>query len=202
MDQILFEAITKLVDYIPINCRFPSNGRLADGMTIDSEFPVKQQGVSDSGSGNIAASMLGLQEDSISFRNIVKALSLLIKDASWEALVIKQRHSQLMEFGCTYPAQYLLFDFCLAALDQDYVDARLYLAHSFHILGLHKPLNLLLSVIVNEEEQKLLQDNDIRKFLNLLARATQPRNANLYLDTYGKEFSRRYKQYTEEFKNS
>ena len=58
MDQILFEAITKLVDYIPISCRFPSNGRLADGITIDSEFPVKQQGVSGSSGGsggNIAA---------------------------------------------------------------------------------------------------------------------------------------------------
>ena len=91
----------------------------------------------------------------------------------------------------------------MAALDEDYLDARLYLAHSFHILGLHKPLNLLLSVVVNEEEQQLLKDEDVREFLTLLAKAVEPRNASMYIDTYGNEFSRRYSIYIEELnKNS
>jgi hypothetical protein len=92
----------------------------------------------------------------------------------------------------------LLFDFCLAALDEDYLNARLYLAHSFHILGLHKPLNLLLSVVVNEQEQQLLKDKDVREFLALLAKAAEPRNASMYISTYGNEFSRRYRVYIEE----
>jgi hypothetical protein len=92
----------------------------------------------------------------------------------------------------------LLFDFCLAALDEDYLNARLYLAHSFHILGLHKPLNLLLSVIVNEEEQQLLKDKDVREFLVLLAKAAEPRNASTYINIYGNEFSRRYSVYIDE----
>jgi hypothetical protein len=71
----------------------------------------------------------------------------------------------------------------LASLDEDYLNARLYLAHSFHILGLHKPLNLLLSVVVNEEEKQLLKDKDVREFLALLARATEPRNASTYMNT-------------------
>jgi hypothetical protein len=63
---------------------------------------------------------------------------------------------------------------------------------------LHKPLNLLLSVIVNEDEQQLLKDKDIREFLALLARAAEPRNASTYISTYGNEFSRRYRVYIEE----
>jgi hypothetical protein len=97
--------------------------------------------------------------------------------------------------GCTYPLQYLLFDFCMAALDQDYTNARLYLAHSFHILGLNKPLNLLLSVVVNEEEQQLSKDKDVREFLALLAKAVEPHNASSYINAYGNEFSRRYRVY-------
>ena len=109
-------------------------------------------------------------------------------------LDIEQRYKQLSEIGCSYPVEYLLFDFCLAALDEDFLDAALYLAHSFHILGLSKSFNLLLSVIVNE---KLTYDRDVRRLIILLARAIEPRNAGSYIDTYGSRFRRRYKMYRE-----
>jgi hypothetical protein len=191
MTQLTFEDIARMVEYIPITGTLPNSGRLIEGETIDSNFQIKEV--------NSIASKLGLQrKESISLRDIVKVFSLYLKDTNWEVLVNKQRYSQLGEIGCTYPAQYLLFDFCLAALDEDYLNARLYLAHSFHILGLHKPLNLLLSVVVNEEEQQLLKDKDVREFLALLAKAAEPRNASRYIDTYGDEFSRRYRVYIEE----
>ena len=107
-------------------------------------------------------------------------------------LDVEQRYNQLHEIGCSYPIEYLLFDFCLAVLEEDFLDAALYLAHSFHILGLSKPFNLLLSVIVNE---KLAYDRDVRRLIILLARAIQPRNAESYIDTYGNRFRRRYEMY-------
>lgn len=82
----------------------------------------------------------------------------------------------------------------VATLDEDYLDAALYLAHSFHILGLSKSLNLLLSVIVNE---KLARDTDVRRLIILLSRALEPRNAELYVNTYGNTFRKRYELYRE-----
>jgi hypothetical protein len=191
MTQLTFEDIARMIEYIPITGTLPSSGRLIEGETMDSNFLIKEV--------DSFASKLGLpRKGSISLRDIVRVFSLYLKDTNWEVLVNKQRYSQLGEIGCTYPAQYLLFDFCLAALDEDYLNARLYLAHSFHVLGLHKPLNLLLSVVVNEEEQQLLKDKDVREFLALLAKAAEPRNASTYINTYGNEFSRRYRVYIEE----
>lgn len=191
MTQLTFEDIARMVEYIPIAGTLPNSGRLIEGETMDSNFPIREV--------DSFASKLDLpRKGSISLRDIVKIFSLYLKDANWEVLVNKQRSSQLGEMGCTYPTQYLLFDYCLAALDEDYLNARLYLAHSFHILGLHKPLNLLLSVVVNEEEQQLLKDKDVREFLALLAKVSEPRNAHTYINTYGDEFSRRYRIYIEE----
>src|ERR671919_551637 len=89
-------------------------------------------------------------------------------------LDVEQRYKQLREIGCSYPIEYLLFDFCLAALDEDYLDAALYLAHSFHLLGFSKSFNLLLSVIVNE---RLAFDRDVKRLIILLAKSVEPRNA-------------------------
>jgi hypothetical protein len=188
MTHLTLDDIARMVEYIPITGTLPNSGRLVEGETIDSNFLIREV--------DSFASKLDLpRKGSISLRDIVKVFSLYLKDADWELIVNKQRYSQLREMGCTYPMQYLLFDFCLAALDQDYMNARLYLAHSFHILGLNKPLNLLLSVVVNEEEQQLLKDKDVREFLALLAKAVEPRNASMYVNTYGNEFSRRYRIY-------
>lgn len=176
MTRLSFEDIARMVEYIPISGTLPSSGRLVEGNTIDSNFLIKD-------ADNLASKLGSLRKGSINLRDIIKVFKLYLRDINWEVLVNKQRYSQLGEMGWTYPAQYLLFDFCLAALAEDYLDARLYLAHAFHILGLHKSLNLLLSVIVNEEEQQLLKDKDVREFLVLLAKAVEPRNASIYINT-------------------
>ena len=186
--KLRFDEILKLVEYIPITGSLPSNGRFAKDITMDSMFYFEN-----------------LRRNG-SFRDIVRVINMeLAKIVEQQHrlqrekqnaifLDIEQRYRQLREIGCSYPVEYLLFDFCLAALDEDYLDAALYLAHSFHILGLSKPLNLLLSVIVNE---KLAHDRDVRRLIILLSRAIEPRNAELYIDTYGITFRKRYELYRE-----
>ena len=139
-----------------------------------------------------------------SFRDIVRVINMELakivgqqnrlqrENQKATFLDIEQRYNQLHEIRYSYPIEYLLFDFCLATLDEDFLDAALYLAHSFHILGISKSFNLLLSVIVNE---KLTYDRDARRLINLLARAIEPRNAESYVDTYGSRFRRRYEMY-------
>ena len=141
-----------------------------------------------------------------SFRDIVRVINIELAKIVGEQnrlqrekqtatlLDIEQRYLQLREIGCSYPIEYLLFDFCLALLHEDYLDAALYLAHSFHILGFSKSFNLLLSVIVNE---KLTHDRDVKRLIILVARAIEPRNAESYIDTYGITFRRRYELYRE-----
>ncbi len=174
-----FLEILKLVEYIPIDGNLPSNGRFADNHTIDSEFyfeSIKRKG---------------------SFRDIIRLITMELakekEDTTFKNILFpEQRYNQLREIGCSYPVEYLFFDFCLAALDGDYLDAALYLAHSFHILGLSKLFNLVLSVIVNEQ---LAYDEDARELIVLLARAIEPRNAEAYIDTYGSRFRKRYEAY-------
>src|SRR5919107_2310353 len=168
-----FLEILKLVEYIPIDGNLPSNGGFADNITIDSEFyfeSIQRKGSFRDILRLITMELAKEKEDDTTFKNI---------------LFPEQRYKQLCEIGCSYPVKYLFFDFCLAALDEDFLDAALYLAHSFHILGLSKSFNLLLSVIVNE---KLTYDRDVRRLIILLAEAIEPRNAESYIDTYGSRF--------------
>jgi hypothetical protein len=186
--KLRFEEILKLVEYIPITGSLPSNGRFAKNITIDSMFYFES-----------------LQRTG-SFKDIVRVINMELAKIGGQQnrfqremqnatfLDIEQRYKQLHEIGCSYPVEYLLLDFCLAALDEDYLDAALYLAHSFHILGLSKSFNLLLSVIVNE---KLMYDRDVKRLIILLARAIEPRNAESYINTYGTRFRRRYDIYRE-----
>jgi hypothetical protein len=185
--KLRFEEILKLVEYIPITGSLPSNGRFAKDITMDSMFyfeNLKRTG---------------------SFRDIVRIINMELAKIERQNrpqrekqkaifLDVEQRFKQLHEIGCSYPIEYLLFDFCLAALEEDFLDAGLYLAHSFHILGLSKSLNLLLSVIVNE---KLTNDRDVRRLIILLAKTIEPRNAESYSDIYGSRFRRRYEMYRE-----
>ena len=175
-----FLEILKLVEYIPIDGNLPSNGRFADNLTIDSEFyfeSIQRKGSFRDIIRLITMELAKEKEDDNTFKNI---------------LFPEQRYNQLREIGCSYPVKYLFFDFCLAALDGDYLDAGLYLAHSFHILGLSKLFNLILSVIVNEQ---LAYDKDARELIVLLARAIEPRNTEAYIDTYGCRFRYRYEVY-------
>jgi hypothetical protein len=178
VQEIPFEEIIKLIEYIPITGNLPSNGKFVNGTTIDSTFYFKHI------------------DKVASFRDIVRVINTKsLKDAQWKKLLGQNRHKQLLDIGCSYPVEYLLFDFCLAALEGDYLDAKLYLSHSFHILGLHRSFNLLLSVIINEP---LTYDKDVRELLTLLARTTEPRNAKTYLKVYGNEYERRYQIYQRE----
>jgi CheY-like chemotaxis protein len=186
--KLRFDEILKLIEYIPITGDLPSNGRFAKSITMDSMFyfeSIQRKG---------------------SFRDIVRVINMELAKIAGQKnrlqrekqnaifLDIEQRYKQLREIGCSYPVEYLLFDFCLAALDEDFLDAALYLAHSFHILGISKSFNLLLSVIVNE---KLTYDRDVKRLIILLARTIEPRNAESYIDTYGTRFRRRYDMYIE-----
>ncbi len=167
-----------MIEYIPIVGSIPSNGRFAEGTTMDSQFYFREI------------------DYNASFRDIVKIINIrILKGAQWEEILTQKRLEQLVDIGCSYPVQYLLFDFCLAALEGDYLDAKLYLAHSFHILGLHNSFNLMLSVIINES---LTYDKDVRELLVNLARMHEPRNAKMYLGTYGSEYERRYEIYLRE----
>jgi hypothetical protein len=179
MQEIPLEEILRLIEYIPISGDLPSNGKFIDGTTLDSPFYLKHLDY-------LATS-----------RDIIRVINMkFLRDGrGLERFSGQNRHKQLRDIGCSYPVEYLLFDFCLAALEGDSLDAKLYLSHSFHILGLHRSFILLLSVIINEH---LTYDIDVRELLTLLAKASEPRNAKIYLKTYGNEYGRRYRIYMRE----
>ena len=159
----IFEEIERLIEYIPIENGndFTSfgGGRLADGVTIDSQYYFKDvDGV---------ATRLGVIEPG---RNTV-----CVKD----------------------------------------IVTRLYLNHSFHLLGLHKRLALLLSLIINDHRASsqtlqslqssasttnsdLSEDSDIRQLLVMLALVSEPNNINVYFDSDGDGFDERYRVYLHE----
>ncbi|MGB6592798.1 MAG: hypothetical protein WBE68_14965, partial [Candidatus Nitrosopolaris sp.] len=71
----------------------------------------------------------------VSVRDIVRLLNKFLKDARVEEVVQKQRYTQLQLIkGFNSSIRNLLFDFCLAALDGDNLDARLYLRHAYYML--------------------------------------------------------------------
>lgn len=183
----IFEEITKLIEFIPIESVIPSSAKFSRGVTILSRFSAK----------NVPYIMymkkLNLT-NIISFKDIIRLFNLCLKD-NRQKITIFQRFDQLKQIGATYPIEYLLFDFCLAALEGDTVDSKLYLAHSYHILGLRNSFNLLLSLILNES---LTEDVDIREFLLLLARAVEPRNARTYIHAFGQEYRSRLERYLNE----
>ena len=186
--KLRFDEILKLVEYIPITGNLPSNGRLAKNITVDSMFYFES--IRRTGSFRDIVRVINMELAKI----VIQQNRLQREKEKATFLDIEQRYKQLHEIGCSYPIEYLLFDFCLAALEEDLLDAALYLAHSFHILGISKSFNLLLSVIVNE---KLVYDRDVRRLIILLARVIEPRNAESYIDTYGSRFRRRYELYRE-----
>jgi DNA-binding response OmpR family regulator len=186
--KLRLDEILRLVEYIPIAGSLPNNGKFASNITMDSKFYFES--LQRKGSFRDIVRILNME-----LAKVVEQQSILQRDEQKaKFLDIEQRYKQLREIGCSYPIEYLLFDFCLAALDEDYLDAALYLAHSFHILGLSKSFNLLLSVIVNE---KLVHDRDVRRLIVLLSRVIEPRSAELYIATYGITFRRRYELYRE-----
>jgi len=208
----IFEEIERLIEYIPIengnDFMYFGGGKLANGVTIDSQYYFKDvDGV---------ATRLGVIEpgrNTVCIRDIVKLLNKFLKDAKIEEILDnKNRYRQVQNSGSGLPLKNLLFDFCLAALVDDKKDARLYLSHSFHLLGLHKRLALLLSLLINDcrassqELQSsasttncdLSEDSDIRQLLTELALISEPNNINVYFDSEGNGFDERYGVYLHE----
>jgi hypothetical protein len=174
--------ILELVESIPINNKLEAE--------IDAKFPLQNN-------NNRIAERVSLDEQKISFRDIVSLLIDFIKGiySSNENVKPSIRLDELRKIGCTYPTQYLLFDFCLAALEGDLLDAKLFLGHAFNIIGLSNQLNLLLSAIVYTP---LTYDKQIRELLTLLALEVQPANMEAYLELYGKDFQNRHQIYKNE----
>ena len=188
-DSIDSAEILKLIEYIPITGNLPTNGRLAENITIDSQFHFDS--IHRNGSLRDIIRLINeeLEKEARKARHRRQWKNIFLLESA------QQRYIQLHEIGCSYPIEYLLFDFCLAILDEDYLDAVLYQLHSYHILGISKSFNLLLSVIINEQ---LVYDKDVKRLIILLAKAIEPRNADQYIDTFGENFKKRYLLYKEE----
>ena len=173
--------ILELVEGIPINNKLETE--------VDYKVALENH--------NKLAERVGLDEQNVSFRDIVNLLIKFIKGIYLDndKITPATRLNELRKIGCTYPAQYLLFDFCLAALEGDLLDAKLFLGHAFNIIGISNQLNLLLSAIVYTP---LTYDEHIRELLTLLALEVQPANMESYLKLYGKDFKKRYQIYENE----
>jgi hypothetical protein len=216
------EEIDQLIDSIPIECDelISNSAKFAAGVSIDSQFFFRDIHGILTRSGTIESGLNSV----LTFRDIIKLYIKFLYDVSFHEILFKNSrsshryryyHRQIRQTKAIntsvnvfdYPdnnipyhnisVKNLLFDFCLAALDGDVLNAMLYLTHSVYLLGLRNDLVLLLSVIVNESY--LLQDVDIREFISLLAIVSEPYNIGPYykLDKIG-VFSKRYAIYLKE----
>ena len=150
----IFEEVERLIEYIPIDCdTFQIDGRLGKGTSIDSKFYIEDIDGVATRFGIIEVIQVEAEKTKgetrfktlVSFRDIVRLLNKFLKDARIEEVVQKQRYTQLQLIkGFSSSIRNLLFDFCLAALDGDNLDARLYLRHSYYLLGLHRRLSFII----------------------------------------------------------
>lgn len=200
----IFEEVERLIEYIPIDCdNLQIDGRLSEGTSIDSKFYFDDSDGVATRLGIIEVEKVENKKGNtefitlVSLRDIIRLLNKFLKDARIEEITQKQRYKQLSLIkGFDSSVKDLLFDFCLAALDGDSLNAKLYLRHSYYLLGLHRRLTLLLSVIVNDIS--LREDKDIRQLLKLLAIITEPNNIDVYFDTNNGGFSSKYTTYLKE----
>jgi hypothetical protein len=188
----IFKEIERLVEYIPIETHAEGIGKLMGNTDIDTQFYFEDlDGIA------VRLGILEMGKNTISLRDIVKLLNKFLKDATIDEMVESpRRYRQLQVSGSGLPLKNLLFDFSLSALVGDYTDAKLYLTHSFHILGLRRRLVLLLSIIVNEPEH--IKDTDVRKLLTYLALMSEPNNVDVHFDMDNNGFSSRYSIYLQE----
>jgi hypothetical protein len=184
--------ILRLVEIIPID-----NGKLKKSINAKVPFNDLENNVDQKtlivlfGQEEATADGMSKKKETISFRDVVRLLIKFLKgsDIKESKIALGGRLEELRKIGITYPAQYLLFDFCLAALEGDHLDAKLYLAHGFQILGLSQRFNLFLSAVVYIP---LTEDEEVRELLTLLAVISQPADAKVYLELYGEDFKKRY----------
>ncbi len=188
----IFKEIERLVEYIPVETHAEGIGKLIGNTDIDTQFYFEDlDGIA------VRLGILEIGKNTISLRDIVKLLNKFLKDATIDEMVESpRRYRQLQTSGSGLPLKNLLFDFSLSALVGDYMDAKLYLTHSFYILGLRRRLVLLLSIIVNEPEH--INDRDVRKLLTYLALISEPNNVDVHFDMNNNGFSSRYSIYLQE----
>ena len=188
----IFKEIERLVEYIPVETHAEGIGKLMGDTDIDTQFYFEDlDGIA------VRLGILEVGKNTISLRDIVKLLNKFLKDATIDEMVESpRRYRQLQTSGSGLPLKNLLFDFSLSALVGDYIDAKLYLTHSFYILGLRRRLVLLLSIIVNDPEH--IDDRDVRELLTYLALMSEPNNVDVHFDMNNNGFSSRYSVYLQE----
>jgi hypothetical protein len=188
----IFKEIERLVEYIPIETRAESIGKLIENTNIDTQFYFKDlDGIS------VRLGVLEMGKNTISLRDIIKLLNKFLKDAKIDEIVESpRRYRQLQSSGSGLPLKNLLFDFSLSALNGDYLDAKLYLTHAFYLLGLRRRFVLLLSIMINEPLS--INDTDVRKLLTYLALMSEPNNVDVHFDMDNNGFSNRYSIYLQE----
>ncbi len=175
--------ILQMVEALPINYKLE--------VDIDTKVPLDDK-------TSLIAKRMGFNDQQISFMDIVKLLTNFItgtytKNAG--KITPFEKLDEVQKMGFDYPSQYLLFDFCLAALDDDFLNAKLFLGHAINIIGLSNQLSLLLSAIVYTP---LTDITEVRELLALLALEVQPVNMEPFIELYGEEFQKRFQKYENE----
>ncbi|HET9773854.1 MAG TPA: hypothetical protein VFP25_02610 [Nitrososphaeraceae archaeon] len=193
MSHGIFKEIQRLIEYIPIEVDNSGIGELAPNTSIDSKYTFTDiDGI---------ATRLGILEvgsNTVSLRDIIKLLNKFLKDSVIEELVENpRRYRELQKNSSGVPLKNLLFDFCLSALVGNTFDAKLFLTHSLHLIGLRRNLVTLLSSIVFEPSI-INNDKDVRKLLTLLAMISEPNNIDVYFDINKDGFNIRYDTYLKE----
>lgn len=177
----IFERITMLVQDISI-----TEERGLQNDIDDQCYPMyTPEGILES---------LGHLSATISFREIIVMLTKYLQDDCHDD-ILHDIFKELRVYGATYPYQYPLFDFCLAALSDDFTDAILHLDNARNLLGISDNLWMILMCFRNEQ---IVHDRDMRKFLATLAASIVPISAHCHTDRYGKEYEKRFEIYRKE----
>jgi hypothetical protein len=188
----IFKEIERLVEYIPIEAKSEGIGKLEDNTNIDTQFHFKDlDGIA------VRLGVLEVGKSTISVIDIIKLLNKFLKDAKIdEILESPRRYKQLQANSSGMPLKNLLFDFSISALNEDILDAKLYLIHSYFLLGIRRRFVLLLSILINESEY--LTHTEVRKLLTYLALMSEPNNVDVHFDLDDNGFSPRYSIYLHE----
>lgn len=195
MSHGVFKEIERLIEFIPIEVDISGIGELPPNTSIDSKYNFTDiDGVAT------RLGILDVGSNTISLRDIIKLLNKFLKDSGIEELVENpRRYREIQKNSSGVPLKNLLFDFCLSALAGDTFDAKLFLTHSFHLIGLRRNLVTLLSSIVFEPSI-INNDNDVRRLLTLLAMISEPNNIDVYFDINKDGFNIRYDAYLKEIR--
>ncbi|HLN34950.1 MAG TPA: hypothetical protein VK250_06665 [Nitrososphaeraceae archaeon] len=195
MSHGIFKEIERLIEFIPIEVDISGIGELPPNTSIDSKYNfTDKDGIAT------RLGILDVGSNTISLRDIIKLLNKFLKDSGIEELVENpRRYREIQKNSSGVPLKNLLFDFCLSALAGDTFDAKLFLTHSFHLIGLRRNLVTLLSSIVFEPSI-INNDNDVRRLLTLLAMISEPNNIDVYFDINKDGFNIRYDAYLKEIR--